>query len=502
MNTFESRARGLRVAGTFRLFFGAAGALAALTTGCAMGPAYERPKLVIPETFRDEAKPDDVPGLASLRWWEGFGEPALAALVSEALEANLDLGVAVQRVEQARQAARAAYWALYPTLGIGVGAGVAHGTSTTPTMVPGGTANGHFTGAASTSWEIDVWGRLRRAAEAAEHLAQATEDDRHALYLTVAAEVASAYFQLRILDLQIARGRAAIAIRQRTLELFDERAKGGVGNDLEQARAEANVREAEAIVVAFEQSATLTENALSLLLGRPSGTIARGAQLSALAVPPPVPAGLPSALLERRPDVRAAERRLMAANAQIGVAEASFFPRLDLTSFLGFASADLTRIAAAGASDALYGAAGTFGVAAPILGGERLRANLAAAKAEHRAASLLWKRASLNALKEVNDALVQVQRSREVHKARQAQADALTRATEKAEQRYRGGVSNYLELLTAQEQLLVAELAATQAKGQQFVALVTLYRSLGGGWAEPAKPPAATADREATAPAR
>ncbi len=494
MNTFERTTRGLRAAGTSFVL----GALFALTSGCAMGPAYERPKFAVPETFREQAKRDDVPDLASLPWWGSFGEPALAALVGEALEANLDLAVAVQRVEQARQTARAAYWALYPTLGLGVGAGFAHGNANTPTAVPGGTANGNFTGGASASWEIDVWGRLRRAAEAADHLAQASEDDRRALYLTVAAEVATAYFQLRVLDLQIARGRSAIAIRQRTLDLFAERAKGGVGNDLEQARAEANVRDAEALVVAFEQSATLTENALSLLLGRPSGAIARGAHLTALALPPTVPAGLPSTLLERRPDVRAAERRLMAANAQIGVAEAAFFPRFDLTGFLGFASTDLTRIAAAGASDVLFGAAGTFGYTAPILGGERLQANLAIAKAEHKAATLLWRRAGLTALREVNDALVQVQKTAEAHTARDAQAEALRRAVDKADQRYRGGVSNYLEILTAQEQLLAAELAATQAKGQQFVALVGLYRALGGGYAAPAR----AASSEAPAQAR
>ncbi len=494
MNTFERTARAFRVAGT-SLFLGA---LATTACACAMGPAYERPKLAVPESFREQAKRDDVPDLASLPWWGSFGDPQLGELVGEALEANLDLGVAVHRVEQARQAARAAYWALYPTLGVGVGAGVAHGNPSTPTGVPGGTANGHFTGAGSASWEVDVWGRLRRAAEAADQLAQASEEDRHALYLTIAAEVATAYFQLRVLDLQIARGRGAIAIRQRTLDLFTDRAKGGVGNDLEQARAEANVRDAEALVVAFEQSATITENALSLLLGRPSGAIARGAHLTGLAVPPPVPAGLPSTLLERRPDVRAAERRLRAANAQVGVAEAAFFPRFDLTGFLGFASTDLTRVAAAGASDVLFGAAGTFGYTAPILGGERLQANLAIARAEHKAASLLWRRSGLTALREVNDALVQVQKTAEAHKAREAQSEALRRAVEKADQRYRGGVSNYLEILTAQEQLLAAELAASQAKGQQFLALVGLYRALGGGYLAPAR----AASSEAPAQAR
>lgn len=494
MNTFERTTRALRTASTLLLL----GGFGALTSGCAMGPAYERPKLAVPETFREQAKRDDVPDLASLPWWGTFGEPALAALVGEALEANLDLAVAVQRVEQARQTARAAYWALYPTLGLGLGAGLAHGNANTPTGVPGATANGHYTGAASASWEIDVWGRLRRSLEAANELAQASEDDRRALYLTVASEVATAYFQLRILDLQIARGRTSIALRQRTLDLFNERAKGGVGNDLEQARAEANVRDAEALVVAFEQSATLTENAISLLLGRPSGSIARGAHLTALAAPPAVPAGLPSTLLERRPDVHAAERRLVAANAQIGVAEASFFPRFDLTGFLGYASTDLTRFAAAGASDTLFGVAGTFGYTAPILGGERLQANLAIARAEHKAATALWRRAGLTALREVNDALVQVQKTGEAHTAREAQVEALRRAVEKADQRYRGGVSNYLEILTAQEQLLTAELAASQAKGQQFVALVALYRALGGGWSAPAK----TAANEAPAQAR
>lgn len=493
MNTFERTARGLRTAGT-ALLLGLTGSLA---SGCAMGPAYERPKVAVPETFRDRPTGDDTPNLASLPWWGTFGDPQLAALVGEALEANLDLGVAVQRVEQARQAARAAYWALYPTLGLGLGAGLAHGSSTTPTMVPGGTANGNYTGAASASWEIDVWGRLRRSAEAAEHLAQAAEDDRRGLYLAIASEVATSYFQLRVLDMQIARGRSSLAVRQRTLDLFNERAKGGVGNELEQARAEANVRDAEAIVVAFEQSATLTENALSLLLGRPSGAIVRGADLVVLRLPPPVPAGLPSSLLERRPDVRAAERRLMAANAQIGVAEASFFPRFDLTGFLGFASTDLTRIAAGGASDMLFGAAGTFGYTAPILGGERLKANLATAKAEHKAATLLWKRAGLTALREVNDALVQVQKTAEAHTAREAQAEALRRAVEKADQRYRGGVANYLEILTAQEQLLAADLAATQAKGQQFLALVALYRALGGGWSAPARPASGDAPAQA-----
>ncbi|MBM4358702.1 MAG: efflux transporter outer membrane subunit [Deltaproteobacteria bacterium] len=458
-----------------------ASVLALLAGGCKMGPDYQRPQLATPEAYRDEAKPTEARSLVDLPWWNVFSDPVLAALVKEGLEQNLDLGIATQRLEVARQANRAAFWALFPTLGVNLGAGRSHGSPSTPTVSPPLDVKGAFTGSVGASWEIDLWGRLRRTLEAAEALESAALEDRRGAQIVVVTSIADAYFQLRTLDAQLESARSAVLSRKGTLALFKERAAGGVGNDLEVARAEANVNDAEALIVDLERGAILTENALSLLLGKPSTAVVRGQKLDDLALPPVVPAGLPSTLLERRPDVRAAECRMAAANARIGVATASFLPRFDLTGFLGFASSDLTKFAS-GSTDAVYGGSGVLGFTVPVLGGQALQANLAAAKAEHRAAELGWRKTALVAIRDVNDALVELKKAGEMLRVRTAQVAALRRSMTLSEQRYRGGVSNYLEILAAQEQLLVAEMALAGAKGQQFSALVAIYRALGGGW--------------------
>jgi multidrug efflux system outer membrane protein len=453
-----------------------------LVTGCALGPDYERPKLPAPETFRGASKPDSPTSFADVPFWKAFSDPALVALVREGIAQNLDLAIAAQRVEVARQTNRAAYWALFPTLGANVGAGQAHGTGSAPGVFPPLDVTGRFGGSVVGSWEIDLWGRLRRTIEATQSLADATEEDRRGLYVALVGDVASQYFELRILDAQIGRGRAQVEVRKRTLALFQERLTGGVGNDLEVARAQANVRDAEAQVELLEQRVAYGENALSFLLGRVPGPVVRSRELESFGAPPAVAAGLPSTLLERRPDVRAAERRVAAANAGIGIATANFFPRFDLTGFLGVLSKDLGSFTKAASTEPMYGGVGAFGFTVPLLGGEKLRANLTAAEAELEASKLAYRRQALGAFRDVADALVRVEKSRMIDASRTAQVEALRRAAATAEERFRGGVSNYLELLTAQEELLRSEFAAADARGQQHLALVGLYRALGGGY--------------------
>jgi multidrug efflux system outer membrane protein len=298
--------------------------------------------------------------------------------------------------------------------------------------------------------------------------------------------VAQGYFRLRTLDWQLQLSEKALAMRQATLSLFQDRLKGGVGSDVEVARAEANVRDVEAQMATLRQAIVQAENALAFFSAKPPAATARGkVGIEALALPPQVPAGLPSALLTRRPDVRSAERELAAANARVGVVTAEYFPKFDLTGSLGFLTNDLARITTSGATDLVWRSAGQMSWMAPIFGGATLNAKMAAAKAAWEGAKAAYERAALNSFREVSDALIAIGELDNAHRARVAQVAALDRAVVSAETRFRGGVANHLEVVQAQELQLVAQLALAGVRGSQFSALVDLYRALGGGWTPP-----------------
>lgn len=447
-------------------------------TGCAVGPNHKAPEVATPEKHRGEKEAQEK-SFADLPWWEIYRDPTLFSLIKTATENSYDLRVALARVEVARQSHRAAVWALAPTLGVNAGVGDAVGSPAIPSIYPAQNVNGNFGIGAGASWEPDVWGRLRRLADVAGFSFQATDEDRRGVYIALVGDVAELYFDLSTLDLQQEYADRAVETRSETLKLFQERAGGGVGNDLEVSRAQASLSEAEAAITEISLTTITKENALSFLLARVPGPIEGRTKMDQLGQPPAVPAGLPSTLLKRRPDIRAAENELLAANARIGAQMADFFPKFELTAFLGVSSPDLKE------AQVIRGGAALFSWTLPFLGGERERAEYDAAKAAWEGTAAQYERTVVNAFREVADSLAAVQNLRDRAAARQAQVDALEAAERLAVDRYRGGVSNYLDVLTVQEQLLGAQLEVASVRGAQHNALARLYRNLGGGWPLP-----------------
>lgn len=451
------------------------GSLGLWLAGCAVGPNHKAPEVAAPEAHRAAPKDDKKP-FQDLPWWKVYSDPTLISLLKEATEKSFDLRVALARVEASREAHRAAIWALAPTLGVRGGLGDAVGTPSVPGIYPPVEMGGNYGFGVGASWEPDVWGRLRRLSDVALYSYEAADEDRRGVYIALVGDMAELYFFLGALDLQREAADKAITARRETFELFKSRAAGGVGNDLEVARARANLAQAEAAFAQIDQAQRTTENTLSFLLARLPGPIDRKSAREALDAPPEVPAGLPSTLLKRRPDVRAAEKRLLAANAQIGAEMADFFPKFELTAFLGLMSPDLSQ------AQSIRGGAGLFSWTLPLLGGESVRAEYRAAKANFRAATALYERTAYQAFREVADALVNVQALAARRKALDEQLAALQMGETLAMDRYRGGVANYLEVLTVQEQVFLVALDASDVKGRQLGAVARLYRVLGGGW--------------------
>jgi len=453
--------------------------ISALTTfGCAVGPNHKAPEIKTPEHFKDERTPSEK-SFADLPWWEVHRDPTLFALIREATEGAYDLRIAMARVEIARQAHRAAVWALWPTLGVQAGVGDAIGTLDVPSVYPPQNLSGNFALGVGASWEPDVWGRLRRLAGAAKHEFQATDEDRRGVYIALVGDVAQLYFSLLSLDLQKDFAQQARVAREETLHLFEARSGGGVSNELEVSRARASLKQVEASLTVIGLGIGTTENALSYLLARLPSPIKRGVSLDALQFLPSIPSGLPSTLLRRRPDVRSAEKILLAQNDKIGAELADFFPKFQLTGYLGVATPNL--------KDASFvrGGVGLLNWTLPFLGGERTRAEYAAAKAAWEGSVVAYERAVGNAFREVANSLIAVSMLGERRTALDAQLAAASDAERHALERYRGGVADYLDVLTAQEQKLAVQLEVAEVMGRQHSAVAQLYRALGGGWPLP-----------------
>jgi multidrug efflux system outer membrane protein len=452
---------------------------AAIAAGCAVGPDYERPKIASPPAFRFEDAATSA-SLADVPWWKVFGDPWLHALITEALQRNFDLLVASARVEESRALAHAAGAQLLPRLS-GTGSG-SYGNS----LAGLGAAPEPFwsLGAVgSASWEIDVFGRLRRGREAARAEYLASEEARRGVWLTVLGDVAQGYFQLLALDLQRAIGERTVKARADVLDFFRVRAEGGVGTDLDVARGEADMFGAEETLAEVRQEMSLAEHSISLLLGRPPGTIARPRIGDALPTPPEVPVGLPAALLERRPDVREAEANMMAANARVGIATANLFPTFSLTASGGIASTNLSLAASRGTqTSGVYSVGGDVNWLAPILQGDALRDQLQASKKEWLAVRTLYVKTVTAAFKDVADALVELAQLRERRVEAKKQVASLARAVDVSRTQFEGGTANYLDVITAQELLFPNELSLAQVEGQLLASYVHLYRALGGGW--------------------
>ena len=346
--------------------------------------------------------------------------------------------------------------------------------------LPGGTpsTNNLYFGALSASWELDIWGRIRRSNEAARASLLATEDARRGVLLTLVSDLAQAYFELLALDVRLQIARNSVDAYEGTYTLFRDRLQGGVASQLETFRAEGALGAAQAIIPQLESDIVAKENQVSVLLGRIPGPIPRGVPMYEQAVVPTVPAGLPSALLERRPDLRQAEQNLVRANANIGVAKAEFFPQLSLTALFGRASPEVSALT--GGTATIWSVAGML--SGPIFDGGRNLSNYRAVKAQWEQAKLQYEQAVLTALREVSDALTLLGKLSEAETGQERSVKALAQAVEHATDRYRHGFASYYEVLEAQQQLYPAQDTLAQIRHDRLLEYVRLYKVLGGGW--------------------
>lgn len=457
--------------------------LAASLAGCALGPEVRPPEVAAPANHRGLAGEATVASLADVAWWDLAGkDAALAKLLAEAVRGNRDLAVAAARVAEYRALSRVD--PRLPTVEAGASAGRER-TSEAVRNVPGGRTSNALALSASVAWEVDLWGRLRRSREASAAQYLATEEARRGVYVSLVAEVATGYLNLRALDRQLDVARRTLESRTASLDLIGRQLRGGVASRLESSQATAAVAQTEAAIPQLAGAVSAQENGLSLLLGRAPGPIERGAPIDAT-LEVEVPAGLPSELLTRRPDVRQAEQALRAADAALGVARASLFPQLSLTGSLGFQSAELSELLKSGSFAWGFGA----GLLAPLFQGGKLRRNVEAARARREEAGAQYEKAALAAFGDAATALDAVRRSREVVSAQRRNVEVLREVERLALLRFEGGVSPYLEVLDAQRTLFAGELAFAEALRDQRVALVRLYKALGGGWSHPETPPA------------
>jgi len=453
----------------------AAGILALIfAAGCAVGPNYKRPPLAVPEAFYGEAAAAEAASLADRPWWDVFGDDALKSLIDEALRNDFDVRIAAWRVEEFRARAGIARSELFPQIGY---QGQWSRSRQSEFVVPGATPVNLYDVNLGLSWEIDLWGRIRRLSEAALAQYLSTRDAQRGVLLSVVSEVAQAYFELRELDAQLAIARRTTEAFQGTYDLFHRQLVGGVASQLEVSRAEAALGTAAASIPNLERQIVAQENLLCFLLGRNPGPIPRGAGLTEQPLPPEVPSGLPSALLERRPDLREAEQRLVAANANVGVAMASFFPTITLTGALGGVSPEISDLFQAGKVWSI-----AAGLAGPLFQGLRLKNQYDATVAQWEQAKVQYESAVTNAFGEVSTALVAHEKLAAVERQLARSVAAYLEAVRLANLRYLAGLSSYVEVLDAQQQLFPAENALAQARFSRLANFVQLYKALGGGW--------------------
>ena len=452
--------------------------LVPLLAACALGPRYRRPAVPTPETTRGERGPGDAASLADSPWWAIFGDPPLQALIEEALRGSHDLRAAAARVEQARNQIAIARADLFPQVSY-QGQAVRERTFVPGVRgSPGNVTFDSFLGTFNLAWEIDVWGRIRRATESARADYLAAEAARRGVLLTLVSDVAQAYFELLELDRELEITHSTTITFQDTVNLFQRRYVGGIGTLLEVSRAMAALTQARAGIPELERQVVVKENQLSTLLGRPPSDIAHGALPEGESPAPETPVGLPSQLLERRPDIQQAEQALVAANADVGVAVANFFPRLGLTSLYGGQSSELENLVkSAGNVWAIGGS-----LAGPLFQGGRLLASYRASSAAWEEAVERYQQATLQAFAEVSNALVARQKLKGVHAERTETVKALQTSVALSLQRYNDGIASYFEVLEAEQQLFPAELDLARTQRDELVAVVTLYRALGGGW--------------------
>ncbi|MDR2429818.1 MAG: efflux transporter outer membrane subunit [Puniceicoccales bacterium] len=446
-----------------------------LTAGCAVGPDFETPKIDTPADWRIATPATAV---ANLPWWEVFKDKDLQILIQTGLEENKDIKIALARLEQATAAIHIATAAYLPSVDYSAGAHRSYGTQGPGTPRPHG-----FTLGGTVQWELDLWGRLRRLDESASAQYFATEASKNAVVLTLVSEIASGYFRLRLLDAQLALAQQTAQTRRRAYELAHNKFENGVGNLIDTRLFEAEMHSAQASISEFTRAIALQENALSVLLGRNPGAILRQRNAHAVtpdAYPtlPEIPAGIPSGLLQRRPDILAAEQRVRAANAQVGAAIAEYFPRVSLTGALGFINPSLAHLL----ENNSMGRQGGGTLLGPLFNGGAIHHNVRRTKAATREAVLTYENVALNAFREVNDALATLQSARQRITHLEKQTAALREATEKTRQAYESGTVSFLPVLDADRNLFNAQLLLLDTRTQELDATVKLYKALGGGW--------------------
>jgi multidrug efflux system outer membrane protein len=472
-----------------------------LLIGCTVGPNYKRPSVDVPGAYRGAAPdasdqqsaqpgqpaqpaPQTQPGqpaeptvqsLGDEKWWEVFQDPALQGLIRTALKNNYDVRIAATRVLQAQAQLGIIHADQLPSLGVG---GTIY-SQQTPAVGPipaYEVTQGNLT--ASAAWNPDFWGRYRRATESARATLLANEWAQKAVISTLVANLATDYFTLRQLDLQLEISKRTYASRKESLQLTQTLEQTGFNSLLDVRQSEQLVYTAATEIPDFERQIAQEENAISILLGNNPGDVPRGLKLTEQPHAPEVPAGLPSALLERRPDIREAEQNLVAANAQIGVAKSLYFPQVSLTGTAGYESASLTNLFTGPAG--LWSLAGSF--TQPIFEGGLLKSNVRLTEAQKEQMVLTYQQSIQGAFRDVSNALVAYRKNREFRVQQQNLLTSAQDAAQLSQQRFNAGTTDYLEVLTNETNAFSAELGLAQAQGNELIALVQLYQALGGGW--------------------
>ncbi len=453
---------------------------AGLAASCTVGPNYHRPAVQSPDAFRDLADNPQAQAQAAsyadLKWWQVFQDPQLQELIRTALKQNYDLQIATERINAARGQVAITRSSQFPQV-----QGNADFSGGKESNFQ--TRFNFLTLAADAAFQLDLFGKLRRATEASRAELLATEDARQTVILTLVSDVASDYFALLQLDLQLQITHNTVAAQEASVKLTNLRLDHGVATKLDVLQAQQVLDSANAQIPDLERQIAQEENAISILLGNYPQAVPRGLALVEQKLPPDVPPGLPSTLIERRPDIREAEQVLVAANAEIGVAKAQFFPQISLTGGGGGAfgrSSAFSSLMGSQLGTWSYGAQ----VSQPIFTAGALRGNLKVAESQHKQALLAYQQTIQRAFGDVSDALIGYQKFRQVRVRQEETVADLQESVRLSNMRYKGGTTTYLEVLDGQRSLFNAELTLAQARGTEYQSLVQLYRSLGGGWQE------------------
>jgi multidrug efflux system outer membrane protein len=457
-----------------------------LLAGCAVGPEYERPMVETPDAWRITV--EEAADTANTAWWEQFRDPVLNELINTALLENRDIRIAAARLEQFMAQVEITRSGFYPQAGYGI-AGSRNQAS--KNILPAGVESLTETWQATLNvgWELDVWGRLRRATDAAQADLLAAEEGRRAVILSLVSSVATGYITLRGLDAQLEIARDTVKSRKDSLDLFELQFEGGVISELTLAQVHSEYEQALAAVPEIERQISLTENLLSILLGHNPGSIQRGLPIDKL-TQASIPADIPSDILARRPDILQAEQNLIAANALIGVAKAEYFPRISLTGLLGLASGDLSNLLE---SDSLIWSIGGDAFGAIFTGG-RISAGVKQSEAYYKELLFRYHQSILTAFREVEDALVSTQKAREKLQAQGRRVKALENYAGLARLRYDNGYSSYIEVLDAERSLFDSELNSVRTQSEVIVGMINTYKAMGGGWVMLAEETANTVD--------